>query len=179
MDLQKALDSLNHDLLLARLKACVLDNNAVSLMRRYQTNRLQYFKINNYFREWGKIPAGVPQGSILGPLFLSMTSYFFKSVTYFTILSKWFYNKYMVQINAHLCYQELTIHCKPTWYVVMKLLTQNRKKCQVLGVTLDNKLNFATHLLTTKNFNKKFNALTRVQKYMSNGHKTAYVFLLY
>ena len=103
MDLQKAFDSFNHDLLLARLEACVLDNNAVSLMRRYQTNRLQYFKINNYFSEWGKIPAGVPQGSILGPLFLSMTYYFFKSVTYFTILSKWFYNKYMVQINAHLC----------------------------------------------------------------------------
>ena len=37
---------------------------------------------------------------------------------------------FLTQKNAHLCYQVLTIHCKPTWYVVMKFLkTQNRKKC--------------------------------------------------
>ena len=50
-------------------------------------------------------------------------------------------------------------YCKPTWYLVIKFL---KKKIQekVLGVTLDNKLNFATHLLNiTKNANK-FNALT-------------------
>ena len=42
----------------------------------------------------------------------------------------------------------------------------------MVGVTLDNKLNFATHLLNiTKNANKKFNALTRVQKYMTTDQK--------
>ena len=35
---------------------------------------------------------------------------------------------------------------------------------KVLGITFDNKLNFATHLSNiTKNANIKFNALTRVQ----------------
>ena len=71
----------------------------------------------------------------------------------------------------------MTIHCKPTWYVVMKILkTKNRK---VLGVTFDNKLNFATHSLNiTKNANKKFIALMRVQKYMTTDQKSLY-FLLY
>ena len=38
-------------------------------------------------------------------------------------------------------------------------ILKNTKQEKVLGVTLENKLNFATHLLyTTKNANKKFNA---------------------
>ena len=44
-------------------------------------------------------------------------------------------------------------------------ILKNTTQEKVLGVTLNNKLNFATHLLSiTKNVNKKFNALTRVQK---------------
>ena len=72
MDLSKAFDSLNHDLLLAKLEAYGLDNNAVSFMRSYLTNRLQRCKINNSFSEWAKISAGVPQGSILGPLLFNI-----------------------------------------------------------------------------------------------------------
>ena len=68
MDLSKAFDSLNHDL----LGAYGLDNNAVSFMRSYLTNRLQRCKINNSFSEWAKISAGVPQGSILGPLLFNI-----------------------------------------------------------------------------------------------------------
>ena len=73
MDLSKAFDSLSYDLLLAKLEAYGLDNNAVKFMRSYLTNRLQRCKINNFlmnFSEWEKISAGVPQGSMLGsPLF--------------------------------------------------------------------------------------------------------------
>ena len=46
MDLSKAFDSLNHDLLLAKLEAYDLDNNAVSFMTSYRANRLQRCKIN-------------------------------------------------------------------------------------------------------------------------------------
>ena len=50
-------------------------------------------------------------------------------------------------------------------------ILKNTKQEKVLGVTLD-KFNFATHLLNiTKNVNKKFNALTRVQKYMTTDKK--------
>ena len=51
-------------------------------------------------------------------------------------------------------------------------ILKNTRQEKVLGVTLDNKLTFATHLLnTTKNASKKFNALTRVQKYTTNDQK--------
>ena len=39
MDLSKAFDSLNHDLLLTKLEAYGLDNNAVSFMRSYLINK--------------------------------------------------------------------------------------------------------------------------------------------
>ena len=68
IDLSKAFDSLNHDLSLAKLEAYGLDNNAVSFMRSYLANRLQRCKIYNSFSGKAKISAGVPQGSILGPL---------------------------------------------------------------------------------------------------------------
>ena len=52
--------------------------------------------------------------------------------------------------------------------VVLCIHKKNSKKEKVLGVTIDKKLNFETHLSNiTKNANIKFNALTRVQKYMT------------
>ena len=53
-------------------------------------------------------------------------------------------------------------------------ILKNTKQENMLGVTLD-KLNFASHLWNiTKNVNKKFNALTRVQKYMNTDQKRQY-----
>ena len=52
---------------------------------------------------------------------------------------------------------------------------KNSKQEKVLGVTIDNKLNFATHLSNiTKNANIKINALTRVRKYMTADQKNVY-----
>ena len=45
----------------------------------------------------------------------------------------------------------------------MKL--ENSKQKKVLGITIDNKLNFATHLVSITN-NKSNNALTKAQNYM-------------
>ena len=56
---------------------------------------------------------------------------------------------------------------------------KNSKEEKVLGFTINNKLNFATHLSNiTKNANIKFNVLTRVQKYMTTDKKNVYSLLL-
>ena len=70
MDLSKAYDCLPHDLLIAKLEAYGFDNNSLHLLYNYLTNRKQRVNIGSYFSEWLAILIGVPQGSILGPIFI-------------------------------------------------------------------------------------------------------------
>ena len=72
MDLSKDFESLNHSLLLAKLEAFSLDNNAVSFIRNYLTNRLKRCKINLSFSEWVKMSSGVSSGSVVTPLLLNI-----------------------------------------------------------------------------------------------------------
>ena len=60
MDLSKAFESLNHELLPVKLKAYALDGNSVTFMKNYLINRLQRCKINNSFSDWAKVLNGVP-----------------------------------------------------------------------------------------------------------------------
>ena len=71
MDLSKAFNDLNHDVLLAKMEAYGLDNNVVSFMRSYLTIGLHRCKINNSFSKWVKISAGVPQGPLLFNIFIN------------------------------------------------------------------------------------------------------------
>ena len=68
MDLSKAFDTLNHDLLIAKLHAYGFDIVSLKLITSYLTNRWQWTKVNNSYSSWTEIIHGVPQGSILGPL---------------------------------------------------------------------------------------------------------------
>ena len=68
MELSKAFDTLNLNLLVAKRKVYVLDLNAASFIKNYLTNKHQGCKIGDSFSEWERIIAGVLQRSILGPL---------------------------------------------------------------------------------------------------------------
>ena len=72
MDLSKAFDTINHDLMLAKLKAYGFSTNALNLMHSYLKNRKQKVQINNKFSLERNVIAGVPQGSIDGPLLFNL-----------------------------------------------------------------------------------------------------------
>ena len=68
LDLSKAFDTLNHNILLHKLKHYVLSKNSTGLIKNYLENRTQYVNFDNVDSDHQKISTGVPQGSILGPL---------------------------------------------------------------------------------------------------------------
>jgi hypothetical protein len=66
LDLQKAFDTVNHDILCSKLS--VMGVESVEWFRSYLSDRNQVVDINNVTSSPLKITCGVPQGSILGPL---------------------------------------------------------------------------------------------------------------
>ena len=133
MEPSKAFDTLNHDLLIAKLEAYGLSINSLRYICSYLSQRLQRTSVNNSFSQWKDIIAGVPQGSILGPLlfniyindiFLFVDTAFLGNyeddTTLYSIqnnpksnqailnynvttLQKWFYENYMV-LNPGKCF---------------------------------------------------------------------------
>ena len=72
MDLSKAFDTINHSLLLAKLKAYGFSNQALRLLQSYLCSRFQRSIINGSFSNWNQAITEVPQGSILGPLLFNI-----------------------------------------------------------------------------------------------------------
>ena len=197
-DLSKAFDCLNHDLLVAKLDAYGFDYMSLNLILCYLSGRKHRTKVNNHFSEWADILSGIPQGSILGPLFFNIyindlfyviredrvtnyaddtTPYDIKS-TYdelidslqsdSNILLQWFTNNFF-KLNADKC----------------KLLISNRedelsiniqgesilceKSVKLLGIKIDNQLTFNEHISNIcKKVSLKLHALARVSHFMNN-----------
>ena len=138
MDLSKAFDTLNHDLLIAKLEAYGFFKNSLNYIQTYLRSRIQRANMNNNFRLWKDIFAGVLQGSILGPLMFNiyinniflfpdntcLYNYVDDTTLYsngenhntnrdilnrnFLSLEKWFYGNYMALNPGKCCYMSFS-----------------------------------------------------------------------
>ena len=68
MDLSKAFDTIDHNILIQKLKAYGVRGKALSWFEDYLRNRRQFVSFKSKTSSVSTVKCGVPQGSILGPL---------------------------------------------------------------------------------------------------------------
>ena len=68
LDLAKAFDTVNHDILMDKLHHYGIRGTCLSWYRSYLNNRTQLVSFNNFASPATPVNLGVPQGSVLDPL---------------------------------------------------------------------------------------------------------------
>jgi hypothetical protein len=204
MDLSKAFDCLPYDLFIAKLHAYGFSNKSIRLIYNYLTNRIHKVKIGSCFSDWLEFQAGVPQGSILGPLLFNIfiNDLFLLNISseicnfaddntlsaegdfLFEVVSKlktdlsnvlhWFKINSMAPNSEK--FQLMFLGNPGTTLNVNGYSLKPSKYVKLLGVEIDNELKFTQHIKSIcKKASQKINALARIRNYLDlNCTKTLY-----
>ena len=65
LDLRKAFDLVNHDILINKLKVYLNENETIRFFKSFLENRQQYVSVNESASFQGHVEVGVPQGSVV------------------------------------------------------------------------------------------------------------------
>ena len=171
-------------------------------MKSYLKNRKQKLRVNKTFSEWERRTTGVPQDSILGPLlfniFLNDLFLFVSNASLsncaddntlcnfednltknkdnlrsrFDTVHQCFYENYIV-LNARKCqFMCLGNNTENKTFLFHNILMENSKEQKIIGVIIDNKLNFKSHISELcKKASQKVAALSRLSSYLHNSEK--------
>ena len=102
IDLRKAFDTVNHEILLTKLEHYSIRGNMLDWFRSYLSKRKQYISINGQSSQLLDITCGVPQGSVLGPLLFLIYINDLPNVS--EVL-----NFYLFADDTNICYESKTL----------------------------------------------------------------------
>ena len=163
-------------------------------MLSYLSKRKHRTKVNNSYSSWSEIKTGVLQGPILVPLLFNIyindifffvdksdiTNYADDNTPYVTecnidelhlrrvlTILKWFHNNYFTA-NDDKCHLLITNHSDEISLQVGKELIKGSKSVKLLGITVDNKLNFNEHVSNVcDKVSQKLHILARVAAFIN------------
>ena len=142
IDLSKAFDTLDHNILLHKLSYYGICNTPLKWFQSYLSNRIQYVNYHGSISDAQTTSIGVPQGSVLGPLLfliyindINSVSPFFQAILYaddttltstlccfndnISVANKSdFINNELDKIYKWLCSNRLSLNIKKTTYMI-------------------------------------------------------------
>ena len=200
MDLSKAFDCLPHELLIAKLSAYGFEKSTLRFFYSYLKGRKQCVNIKGKHSTFLEIKAGVPQGSILGPIlfniFLNDIIEIFEHAKIINFADDNTLSRHAKTIECLIQYLENDSELAINWFLENHMIANPDKfktivikkdgqdtsgipfkinnkvihssnEVNLLGIVIDNKLSFETHISgICKNAAKILNALKRQQKYI-------------
>ena len=72
LDISKAFDRVRHDGFIYKIKSFGISDTPLQLIKNFLSNRYQRVVLNVQSSSWVDVSVGVPQGSVLSPLFFLM-----------------------------------------------------------------------------------------------------------
>ena len=187
-DLTKTFDTINHELLIAKLQVYGSSLDALKVLLSYLQDRWQRVQINTAFSSWTQLLKGVPQGSVFGPMLFNIyiNDIFFAwkgiDLCNFTddttlkgletleanseLAMAWFAMNYM-KLNTDKCHLLVSRNKnRQIWAKLDREIDWEKNDVKLLRITLNNKLKFDKLVSNIcSKANRKLSALARVAKF--------------